>query len=102
MDETMQKVKNDVLLPSGKLTCWPWKSPIFRGNSSSNPNNYQGLPQQPIQQRYVSPQDGQPIEVEEEYDETAEARRDGMGMGGMVPGHGDEAVENQRWQCWKK
>ena len=21
-----------ILLPSGKLTCWPWKSPIFRGN----------------------------------------------------------------------
>jgi len=39
--------------------------------------------------------------VEEEYDETAEARRDGMGMGGMVPCHGDEAVENERWQGWK-
>ena len=25
------------VVPSGKLTCWPWKSPLVRGNSSSNP-----------------------------------------------------------------
>ena len=31
-----------IQLPSGKLTCWPWKSPILRGNSSSNPVFYQG------------------------------------------------------------
>ena len=29
-------------LPSGKLTCWPWKSPFYRGNSSSNPDDCQG------------------------------------------------------------
>ena len=29
-------------VPSGKLTVGPWKSPIFRGNSSFNPDNWQG------------------------------------------------------------
>ena len=30
-------------ISSGRLTCWPWKSPIFNGNKSSNPDNCQGL-----------------------------------------------------------
>ena len=29
-------------VPSSKSTVWPWKSPIFNGNESSNPDNCQG------------------------------------------------------------